>query len=96
MSAGEFPPLIYVDVVYTECPQSPHKGTGRDPERWQPWRVVVKSGDNQKTLFVSSESYFNRADALHAAMLAFGTGSNVYLRQAEHGNQVLRMAVRDA
>lgn len=59
---------------------------------FQPWRILIKSGDNQEPLFRSTESYFNKADAEHAAHLAFGAGSNVYLRQAEHGNQVLRMA----
>lgn len=63
-------------------------------ERFQPWRVLIKSRDNHEPLFRSTESYFNKADAIHAAELGFGAGSNVYLRQHEHGNQVLRMAAR--
>lgn len=61
--------------------------------RFQPWRLLIKSGDNQEPLFRSTESYFNRADAIHAAELAFGSGSNVYLREAEHGDRVLRLVV---
>jgi hypothetical protein len=64
-------------------------------DRHQPWRLLIKSGDNQEPLFRSTESYFNRADAIHAAELAFGNKSNVYLRQHEAGNQVLRMAEND-
>jgi hypothetical protein len=90
---SEFAPLIYVDLAYTPFVESPLKGHGPDPARHQPWRLLIKSGDNQKPLFRSTESYFNRDDAIHAAELAFGSGSNVYLREAEHGNRVLRMAV---
>ena len=61
--------------------------------RFQPWRLLILSGDNHEPMFRSTERYFNRADALHAAELAFGSGSNVYLREAEHGNVVLRLAV---
>lgn len=59
---------------------------------YQPWRLLVISGDNQKPLFRSTERYFNRADAINAADKAFGRGSNVYLREAEHGNVLLRLA----
>lgn len=59
---------------------------------FQPWRILVKSGDNYKALFKSTERYNNEADARHAADIAFGPHSNVYLRQAEHGNVALRMA----
>lgn len=71
--------LIYVDVEYNDAAE-------------QPWRSVVKSGDNEEVLFVSSESYHNRADALHAIDLAFGTQANVYRRESEHGNFELRLA----
>lgn len=41
---------------------------------------------------VGTERYLHRADAIHAAELAFGSGSNVYLRESEHGNVLLRLA----
>lgn len=61
-------------------------------DRFQPWRLAVISAGNQEELFRSSESYFNREDAIHAAEIAFGCGSNVYLRESEHGNVELRLA----
>lgn len=61
-------------------------------DRFQPWRLLIKSGDNEKVLFKSTESYFNKADAEHAAQIGFGRGSNVYLRESEHGNVELRLA----
>ena len=61
-------------------------------DRFQPWRLLIKSGDNQEPLFKSTESYFNKADAENAARIGFGRGSNVYLRQSEHGNELLRLA----
>lgn len=61
-------------------------------DKFQPWRVTVKSGDNQKPLFRSSERYYNRSDAVHAIELAFGCDANVYRREAEHGNEPLRLA----
>jgi hypothetical protein len=60
--------------------------------RWQPWHIIIRSGDNQAVLFRSSERYTNRQDAIDAAILAFGDNSNVYLREAEHGNALLRRA----
>jgi hypothetical protein len=99
-------PVIYVDLI-EEQPQTRELydrkrayTSDRTDEKYaqylakfQPWRVVVKSGDNQKALFRSTERYFNRSDAIHAAELAFADRSNVYLREAEQGNRVLRMAV---
>lgn len=105
---SEFPPLIYVDLI-EEKPKSIEtrpswypEGEKRQAEYqkyldgFQPWRIAIKSGDNRKALFRSTERYFNKADALHAIQLAFGTGSNVYLRQKEHGDVPLRMAVPNA
>jgi hypothetical protein len=63
-------------------------------EAFQPWRILVLSADNHEALFRSTERYFNEADARHAAEIAFGTNSNVYLRQAEHGNVQLRLATK--
>lgn len=100
-------PLIYVDLIKERplhydsfCAANDldeETDTARDSYRayklaFQPWRLIVKSGGNQKTLFRSTERYFNEADARHAADLAFGSQSNVYLRQAEHGNVALRLA----
>lgn len=65
-------------------------------ENFQPWRLLVKSGDNHKDLFRSTESYFNEADARHAAHIAFGPNSNVYLRHAEQGDEQLRLATAAA
>jgi hypothetical protein len=61
-------------------------------ENFQPWRLLVKSGDNHRDLFRSTESYYNRADAEHAADIAFGPNSDVYLRHAEQGDVPLRLA----
>ncbi|SBS73856.1 hypothetical protein MHPYR_180093 [uncultured Mycobacterium sp.] len=61
-------------------------------DRFQPWRVAIKSGDNGAELFRSSERYKDKRDARHAIDLAFGLYSNVYLRQAEVGNIELRLA----
>jgi uncharacterized protein YegP (UPF0339 family) len=77
--------LVYVDLKHTPKP----------PEfdgRWQPYRLIVKSGDNEEILFLSSEAYTNREDAISAAELAFGPQANVYLRESEHGNVELRLA----
>ena len=59
---------------------------------FQPFRLLVKSGDNHKPLFRSTERYANEVDARHAAVLAFGANSNVYLRRPEQANEALRMA----
>jgi hypothetical protein len=61
-------------------------------EQFQPWRLMILSGDNHKDLFRSTERYFNEADARRAADIGFGANSNVYLRQKEHGNVELRLA----
>jgi hypothetical protein len=74
-------PVIYVDLVKSKVP------------RKQPWRWVAKSAGNQRKLATSGESYSNRQDALDAATLVFGDHSNVYLREPEKGNRILRMAV---
>lgn len=99
--------LIYVDLIEDEPKTleqwaAEHPGWDVDDLRsahrkylddFQPWRLLVKSGGNQKPLFRSTERYFNEADARHAADIAFGDRSNVYLRQAEHGDVTLRLAV---
>jgi hypothetical protein len=98
--------LIFVDLI--ETPPIPRElyfanHPGEDAEaladsyraylqHYQPWHSLVKSGDNQKPLFKSTERYFNRDDAVHAIELGFAGNSNVYLREAEHGNVALRLA----
>lgn len=62
--------------------------------RFQPWRVIVRSGGNSKILFRSSERYFNQLDARRAAQIAFGPHSDVYLRQANTNNVELRRGLR--
>lgn len=83
--------LIYVDLLYTEEPAD----RPRDAARWQPWRTIVRSGDNMRALFRSSEAYTNRQDCIDAAQLAFGDDANVYLRETEHGNVELRLAASE-
>ncbi len=93
-------PLIFVDLIKSELAPREKFPTATDEQyremvdHFQPWRLLVVSGDNHEPLFRSTESYFNRADAIHAAELAFGSGSNVYLREAECGNVLLRLAVQ--
>jgi len=83
--------LIYVDLKYVSEPKA-RKLLGPKRSRWQPWRVLVLSGDNFKPLFKGSERWTNKEDAFDAIHLAFGDESNVYLRQEEHGNIQLRLA----
>lgn len=82
---SEFPPVIFVDIK--QAPLS------RLPGRPQRWYWVAKSAGNQKKLARSSERYTNRGDCLYVTAQLFGPATNVYLREAEHGNQTLRMAV---
>lgn len=104
MPATENPPLIWVDLIEikpltSEQYADRYRGFTDTPARYreyrgtfQPWRLLIKSGDNEKRMFRSTERYFNRADAIHAAERCFGPGSNVYLREAGVGNRVLRAA----
>lgn len=101
------PPVIYVDIIEDKpdsqaefkikhLPKMPGgKAYQQYLDHFQPFRVLVKSGDNEEPLFRSTERYFNNADAIHAIELAFGTSSNVYLRQHETGNQLLRPATQE-
>lgn len=98
-------PLIYVDLIEEEPLDAAEWAKTADVPlieadnayrayrlAFQPWRILVKSGDNEEALFRSTERYFNEGDVRHAADLAFGPHSNVYLRQKEHGNVALRLA----
>jgi uncharacterized protein YegP (UPF0339 family) len=106
--ANNAPPLIFVDLIEdapkSKSAFAAEDYSGEDvyqldehyqhylDTQFQPWRVLIKSGDNHKPLFRSTERYFNREDAIHAIQLAFGSGSDVYLREAEHGDVELRLA----
>lgn len=86
--------LIYV-VLIEEKPrkQRPDERAdeyGRYLDRFQPWRFIAKSGDNQKKLARSSERYFQEDKARHAIDLLWGPESIIYRRQAEHGDVLLR------
>jgi hypothetical protein len=76
--------LIYVDVK-----QSRRRWPLKRPQRFY-W--VALNGNNMRRLARSSETYTNRQDALDAVTELFGTESNVYKREAEMGNQLLRLA----
>lgn len=100
-------PLIYVDLLeeepLTEVAFAVHTGVQVDQlregeysryiNRFQPWRIIVRSGGNHKVLFRSAERYFNESDARHAVTLGFGLASNVLLRQQGRDDVVLRLAV---
>lgn len=88
---SEFPPVVMVDLEYTPEPTLRKLIPGRS--RWQPWSVMISADGNHEDLFKSTESWTNRNDAVNAIRLAFTNGSNVYLRQAELGNVLLRRAV---
>lgn len=100
---SEFAPVIYVDLIKME-PQTfdvwarrHARGYAEDRYeqylmRFQPWRIVIKSGDNFEPLFKGTERYKSERDALHAIYLAFGPTSNVFLRRHEKGNVRLRQA----
>lgn len=101
-------PLIYVDLIeetpigfekWCEDNALASEGDALNSYRayrlaFQPWRVLVRSGDNQEPLFRSTERYLNEDDARHAVEIAFGSNSNIYLRQKEHGNVLLRGATQ--
>lgn len=79
--------LVFVDLFQSR----PRKLLGRA----QTWRWRARNGDNFRVLAVSSEAYTNYSDAVDAIFELFGDKSNVYLREAEHGNAKLRLATPD-
>lgn len=87
-------PLIYVDLIEEkprkQKPDETAEHYAAFLDTFQAWRVIVKSGDNQKKLFRSTERYLHREGALNAIERAFGNNSNVFLREKETGNVVLR------
>jgi len=90
-------PLIYVDLIKShpapreKFPSMTDERYRELVERYQPWRLLILSGDNHEPMFKSTESYHNKVDAIHAAELAFGANSNVWLRESEHESRALRL-----
>lgn len=82
------------DETFGEIPEDDDPDYQRYLDRFQPFRLIVRSGGNQRTMFRSSERYHNRTDAERAATVCFGANSNVFLRQNEQGNLTLRLAVK--
>lgn len=82
------PALVFVDVYRSRTWRSDER-RGR-PQTWR-WRAI--NGNNQRRLAASSEAYTNKQDCLDAIAQLFGSETNVYLREAEHGNVALRLAV---
>lgn len=78
------PPLVWIDLYQTK----PNR-VFRRPQTWR-WRAL--NAGNGRVLGNSADAYTNKADAVSAIQQLFGTSSNIYLRQTEQGNQVLRMA----
>jgi hypothetical protein len=82
-------PLIFIDIYEDKPPLTVLSVLrGGRPQRWR-WRAL--NGNNFRVLAVSSEAYTNYSDAVAAITELFGDGSEVYLRQAERGNRVLRL-----
>lgn len=101
--------LIYVDLIESQPDTleefsakmksaawdgGPHREYADYLAKFQPWRSVIRSGDNQEPLFKSTERYFNQADAIHAIRIAFGNNAEVYLRRIgqDVGDECLRTA----
>lgn len=78
---------INVDIIERE---RPYDYDDESKGRFQPFRIVVRSGGNNKVLFRSSEAYTNEADAENAAIIAFGAATTVTLRRMGEPNRVLR------
>lgn len=60
--------------------------------RQKTWRWRALNGGNMQPMAHSGKTYFNYGDAVDAAYELFGRNSNVYLRQAEHGDVEMRLA----
>lgn len=79
-----------MSTVFVDIKQSRKRWPLARPQRWY-W--IALSGDNMRRLGRSSENYTNRQDCIDAVWLLFGDDqSNVYMRQAEKGNEILRLA----
>lgn len=78
-----------MSLVYVVVKQAP---LSRLPFRQQRWSWVARSGDNNRVLARSSESYTNKSDLLNAISVLFSDTTNVYRREAEQGDVMLRLA----
>jgi uncharacterized protein YegP (UPF0339 family) len=78
------PALIVIELVKTAA-------LNRLLGRPQRWRWTARNGDNHRVLAVSSENYTNRQDCIDAITQLFGTNTNAWLHEPEHGNQLLRL-----
>lgn len=78
--AGETVPKVHVVLIKSRI------------RRKQPWRWVARRAGNWRKLATSGEWYTNRADALSAVQTLFGHGTDVYLRQGELGDVLIRGA----
>lgn len=76
-------PVVYIDIYQ-----------GRKLLR-QAWRWRALNASNHRVMGASGEAYTNKADCELAVQQLFGGHTNVYLRETEQGNQVLRMAISD-
>lgn len=83
----EFARVIYVDLQYHQKPDD------WEGVRWQPWSAIIKSAGNMEPLFRSTERWTNRQDAIDTITLAHSAATTVFLREAEHGNVLLRQGV---
>jgi hypothetical protein len=59
--------------------------------RFQPFHWHAENAGNHK-IGALGERYFNEADAIANIQQQYGSQTIVYLRRAEHGNLLLRMA----
>lgn len=73
-------PVVYVDLYRTMF------------LRKREWRWRARNAGNQRLMATSAEGYRNLQDCLDAVEQLFGSGTDVYLRQAEHNDVELRMA----
>ena len=80
---SNFPPTIYIEVYKTDPPRL------RGFKRNQPWRIRIVNASNHRIL-ASSESYTNESDALLAAHQIGSDVTMVYLRRADHVDELLR------
>jgi uncharacterized protein YegP (UPF0339 family) len=83
-------PVLYVDLK--QAPLSKLIPGWGLPGRPQRWRWVARNASNHKVMARSSERYTNKQDCLDAISQLFSPGTTVYLRQAEHGDECLRLA----
>lgn len=84
------PSLVFVELYQTRGNKVTASSPGFRPQNWR-WRAI--NGDNQKRMATSGEAYTNKQDCLDAIAQLFGSETNVYLRESEHGNVALRLAV---